>query len=271
MLEYKSIKTKNGECGYTALGVGPPLIMVVGYTGTLFHWHGKFVHELAQHFTLYLIDNRKVGLSDSRNEVSMAGLAWDIVDFIDAMSLDRPYILGWSMGGVVIQELLKSYPDKTRAAILLATVPVMFDGNSGFYEFVSKSQEMSPEEYRRGIYYYFFSHHSHENIKDELSSNALKFKNYAYRFEPEARDFQHELIVSWAGSSAEELLKIKTPTLLVWAKNDLVVPESSTLFLANHLPDSKLIIYPSGGHFLLQENYVQIADDIINFIRHQVC
>jgi pimeloyl-ACP methyl ester carboxylesterase len=270
MLEYKSIKTQNGKCGYAALGVGPPLIMVVGYSGTLFHWHGKFVHELAKHYTIYLIDNRKIGLSDSNNETSMAGLARDIVDFMDAMSLNKSYILGWSMGGVIIQELLKHYPNKIKAAILLATVPTMLDNNPEFYDFVSRAQEMSAAEYRHGIYYFFFSHHSHENTKDELASSALKFKNYTYRFEPNARDFQHGLIGNWLGSNADDLAKINLPILVVWAKNDLVVPQNAAMFFAKHLPLSKLIIYSSGGHFLLQENYSQIADDIINFIHYQI-
>lgn len=270
MLEYKSIKTRSGECGYAALGIGPPLIMVVGYSGTLFHWHGKFVHELARYFKIYLIDNRKIGLSDSNNEISMRGMAKDIVDFIDAMSLNKPYILGWSMGGVVIQELLKHNPDKIKAAILLATVPTMLDNNPDFYAFIRRSQEISAEEYRQGIYYYFFSHHQYEATKDELMVNALKFKNYTYRFGSAARDFQHELIQNWSGSTALELAKITVPVLLVWAKNDLVVPEQSVIFFANHIPLSKLIIYSSGGHFLLQENHGQIANDIINFIHYQI-
>jgi pimeloyl-ACP methyl ester carboxylesterase len=268
MLEYKSIKTISGECGYTTLGVGKPLIMIVGYTGTLFHWHGKFVHELAKNYKVYMIDNRKVGVSNSNNEESMKGLAQDTVDFIDEMCLDQPYILGWSMGGVVAQELLKHYPDKIGSTVLLATVPSMLDNSPKFYDFIAKAHTMSAQEYREGIYYYFFSHKQHENIKDDLSNSALKFSNYTYRFHALARNFQHELIQNWTGSGAEDLAKINIPTLIIWARNDLVVPQKSAMFFANHLSLPKLVIYPSGGHFLLQENYVQIANDVINFINY---
>ncbi|HLX52529.1 MAG TPA: alpha/beta hydrolase [Aquella sp.] len=267
MLEYKSVKTRSGHCGYATLGSGTPLIMVVGYTGTLFHWHGKFVHELAKHYAVYLIDNRKIGLSDSDNEESMPGFARDIVDFIDALSLNKPCILGWSMGGVAVQELLRNHSDKIKAAILLATVPAISYTNSDFFNFVREADKVSADEYRKGIYYYFFSHDQHEKTKDELTSNALKFSNYSYRFEIAARNLQDRVIACWPGMSEDDLSKIRVPTLLLWAKNDLVVPESAGLCFVNNLPQAKLIIYPSGGHFLLQENYKQIANDIINFIQ----
>ncbi len=266
MLEYKSIKTRSGNCGYASLGEGEPLIMVVGYTGTLFHWHGKFVNELAEQYTVYLIDNRKIGLSDSNNAESMPGFAEDIVDFIDALALDKPYILGWSMGGVAIQEVLKNHSQKIKAAILLATVPAIPYTNPDFFNFVRDSDKKSVDEYRKGIYYYFFSHDQHKKTKDELTSNALKFKNYSYRFESSAKILQDGVIANWPGMSADDLSKIQVPVLLLWAKNDLVVPESAELFFVKNLPKAKLIIYPSGGHFLLQENYKPIANDIINFI-----
>ncbi|MCC2645484.1 MAG: hypothetical protein K0R94_1262 [Burkholderiales bacterium] len=266
MLEYKSIKTRSGSCGYSTLGTGAPLIMVVGYTGTLFHWHGKFVNELAKHYTVYLIDNRKIGLSDSSNEETMPGFAQDIIDFIDALSLTKPNILGWSMGGVAVQELLKNYSNKINAAVLLATVPSIPYTNPDFFNFVRDADKIPANEFRQGIYYYFFSHNQHKKTKDELTSNALKFKNYSYRFGQSAKILQDTVIQRWPGMNASDLSKIQVPTLLLWAKNDLVVPESSQLFFIKYLPHSKLVIYSGGGHFLLQENYQQIAKDIINFI-----
>lgn len=266
MLEYKSIKTRSGSCGYATLGSGAPLIMIVGYTGTLFHWHGKFVRELAKHYTVYLVDNRKIGLSDSGNDESMPGFAQDIVDFIDALSLQKACVLGWSMGGVAVQELLRNHSDKIKAAILLATVPAIPYTNADFFDFVKDADNISVNEYRQRIYYYFFSHDQHEKTKDELTSNALKFNNYSYRFEKPAKELQDRVIGHWPGMSANDLSNIQVPILLLWAKNDLVVPEDAQLFFIKHLPLAKLVIYSSGGHFLLQENYKQIANDIINFI-----
>lgn len=271
ILEYKSVVTSSGSCGYVTLGSGSPLVMVLGYTGTLFHWHSGFIYELAKRYTLYLIDNRRIGQSNSNNEESMPGFARDIADFIDALAIPRPYILGWSMGGIFIQELLKGYPDKVSAVILLATVPAISYTNPDFFAFVRNYSKISAEEYRRGIYYYFFSHDKHENTRDELANNALKFSNYAYRFTLDAKTLQDNIIQNWPGISATDLAKIQVPTLLLWAKNDLVVGSSAALFFATHMPVAKLIFYPSGGHFLLQDNYQQIANDIANFISYQIC
>lgn len=120
-LEYDFISTKNGQTGYSVVGNGSPLIMLVGYSGNLLHWNSEFIFQLASKFKVYLVDNRLIGLTKSSNEASINGLAQDAIDFIDAMDLDSAIVCGWSMGGVIAQAMALQYPEKIKGISLIAS------------------------------------------------------------------------------------------------------------------------------------------------------
>jgi pimeloyl-ACP methyl ester carboxylesterase len=266
MLDYKSIKTASGVTGYAETGVGIPLILVVGYSGTLFHWNSQFVIELAKSHHVYLIDNRKIGLSKSNNPETIAGFALDVVDFIQAMGLNQPIIAGWSMGGVVVQELLKTHEHIVSSAVLLATLPNMSYMVPGFHELLINSHIYESGEFRQKLYYYFFSKTDTYQVKDIITSNALKFNDYQYRFTSEAKALQDAVVPVWGGITTDELNKIQIPVLLLWAKDDAVVIADAVQFLCTRIKQAKMIVYSAGGHFLIQTNPTQIARDINNFL-----
>ena len=64
---------------------------------------------------------------------------------------------------------------------------------------------------------------------------------------------------------AADLAKISVPTLILNAKDDLSFPSSGREMFINNIPDSKLIVYPKGGHLLIHHNGAEIALDICNY------
>ena len=265
ILDYHTLKTANGTVGYCQCGEGPVLILVVGYSGTLFHWNKYFVAELAKSFTVYLIDNRKIGHSDSSNENSMLGMAQDVEDFITTMKFVKPLVFGWSMGGIITQTILHKSPGLLGGAVLLATIPHANYTNLEFLELVAKSQTISADEFRMQMYGMFFSENPREELKNFITGSALAISDYRYRFNLEAKNLQDYAVITWPGMTEHKLSQIDVPTLVLWARNDLVVDSRASQLLANFIPEAKLIVYPSGGHFFLHKNPQAVARDVINF------
>lgn len=265
LLIYKTQITKNGCVGYCSLGTGPALIMIVGYSGTLFHWNKYFVNKLAEKFTLYLIDNRKVGLSDSSNEYSMMGMAQDVVDFIEAKHLNNVYLFGWSMGGMISQTLLKHHPELFVGASLLATIPHASYVDEGFLNLIANSEHIPAHEFRQQLYAKFFSEAPREELKEFITDAAIEIKDYHYRYNFDAKELQDYATASWHGLNVDDLANIFIPVLLLRAKDDLVVSCKANKFMQEHIQYSKSITYPNGGHFFLHKAPVQVAVDILNF------
>jgi pimeloyl-ACP methyl ester carboxylesterase len=264
-LDYQVIKTTNGQVGYCQYGNGIPLILLVGYSGTLYHWNYHFVVHLAKYFTVFLLDNRKIGLSDSSNEYSMLGLAQDVADFIHAKQLVRPNILGWSMGGMIAQTLVKKFPDLIASMALLATIPHYSYISTDFANLLTNSQHLSTAEFKTQLHAMFFSLPATPELKNLVTSNSLTINNYPYRFNPQAKQLQDYATISWSGLERSCLNQLALPSLIIWAKNDLVVQKTASDILTKEIPHAKLIVYPSGGHFLLHQFPQYIANDIINF------
>ena len=264
-LIYQQIITQNGKVGFCQIGSGPPLILIVGYSGTLYHWNRNFVAKLAEHFSVYLLDNRNIGLSESQNEYSMVGLGEDVVDFILAKGLIKPIIFGWSMGGIITQTVLKNHSELIAGAVLLATVPHSNYTNPDFVNLLAQSATLPANEFRTRLYGMFFSREPEEELKNLITKAALNITDYHYRFNFAAKELQDYAVVSWHGMDNSDLAQITQPVLILRARNDWVVPSAAGDDLAAKIPNAKLIAYPDGGHFFIHSNPLMIAGDVINF------
>lgn len=82
-----------------------------------------FGSELSSDAQLVYYDHRGMGRSDagSTDDWTLAQWADDLAGLIDALELDKPYIVGASFGGFVLQEFINRHPDKMSKAALLCT------------------------------------------------------------------------------------------------------------------------------------------------------
>jgi pimeloyl-ACP methyl ester carboxylesterase len=265
-LEYKTQHIANGVVGYVCFGEGTtPLVMLIGYTGTLFHWNKTFTKQLSKAFKVYLLDNRYIGLTKTTNNETMFGMAQDVSQFIEAVGLVKPWVLGWSMGGMVAQELASFYAYNLSGMILVATTPSYSYVNVDFIDLLINANNMPEKKFKQELYRFFFSDANFENRTYNLRDNALNLLNYPYVYTKEARDFQDMVAVSWQGLDEERYNTITLPILFIKSKDDLVVTNEAPLKLLEWAKNANYIEYNEGGHFLVHKNSVLIADDIINF------
>ena len=101
-------------------GAGRPLIIIPGITSTAITW--EFIgSRLAEFAHVYTLDTRGRGLSSSGSELDywLADYARDTANFIAALGLERPIMLGHSMGGRIALKLAAQSPDKVGRLILV--------------------------------------------------------------------------------------------------------------------------------------------------------
>jgi N-formylmaleamate deformylase len=97
---------------------GPTIILVHGLTDNGLCWV-QMADALRACYNLIMPDLRGHGLSDKPEEgYKIETLAADIAGLIDALSLDRPALMGQSLGGLVVMATSAFFPDKMRCAIL---------------------------------------------------------------------------------------------------------------------------------------------------------
>jgi pimeloyl-ACP methyl ester carboxylesterase len=116
--------TRLGTVGYRVVGTGPPLILITGYTATMEAWDPWFVGALAEHYRVVIFDNAGVGRTQTLPApLTVDAMANQTSALIDALGLERPDVLGWSMGGTIAQALAVLHPAQVRSLVLCATFP----------------------------------------------------------------------------------------------------------------------------------------------------
>ena len=93
------------ELDYERSGAGPPLLMIMGRSGTYAHWGEPFLELLRRDFELIVYDHRGVGASTRLDgPVTIREMARDAAGLLGALELDSAHVLGISMGGMIAQE-----------------------------------------------------------------------------------------------------------------------------------------------------------------------
>src|SRR5262249_44813521 len=100
-----------------------PLVCLIHYRGNLDSWDPMLVDTLAAQREVILVDNAGVGGSTGMVPSTVAEMARDALAFIDALGLRAIDLLGFSIGGMVAQEMVLIRPYLVRRMILAGTGP----------------------------------------------------------------------------------------------------------------------------------------------------
>jgi 3-oxoadipate enol-lactonase/4-carboxymuconolactone decarboxylase len=103
---------------------GAPAVVFSNSLGTTVEMWDAQVRALAGRFRCIRYDTRGHGRSPATpGPVSIEMLVDDLASLIDALGLDRPVVVGLSLGGITAQGLAIRHPGKARALVLMATAP----------------------------------------------------------------------------------------------------------------------------------------------------
>jgi pimeloyl-ACP methyl ester carboxylesterase len=253
------------DIAYKCLGSGDPLVMIMGYGGSMDLWSPRLLQLLSASHRVYVFDNRGMGRSTSTDrEYSVALFAEDTLGLMDALGIERAAVLGWSLGTEIAQELAIDHPNKVRKLVLISGTPggkEKVAPNPKVMEQLGDSSGTALEKGLRLIGLLF--------PQGWLMSHPFLpsyFPIGASMNPPERTRRQLSAMTSWDGSYAR-LGQIQSPTLIITGDSDVVVPPENSVLLAGGIRDSWLVRIPGGGHGVIFQYPEQIASDISVFLK----
>src|SRR2546428_13218654 len=102
---------------------GTPLVFLQHFRGSMDNWDPALLNGFAQDRTVITFDNAGVGFSNGEVPDTVAEMAQDALDLLDALGLSQVDLLGFSLGGYIAQHLTLHRPDLVRRLILAGTGP----------------------------------------------------------------------------------------------------------------------------------------------------
>src|SRR6267143_450149 len=104
-------------------GSGLPLLCLQHFTGTLDNWDPAVTDPLASGREVILFDNAGVGRSTGNVPETIAGMTEHAMAFLDGLGIKTCDVLGFSLGGVIAQQMAQDWPSILRRMILVGTAP----------------------------------------------------------------------------------------------------------------------------------------------------
>lgn len=110
---------------YRSYGNGPALIIVHGLYGASDNWV-SIAKELADHFEVFLIDQRNHGKSPHHPLHTYEAMKEDLREFMDSMHIPQAVLIGHSMGGKTVMHFAKDYPERVSGLVVVDIAPVSY-------------------------------------------------------------------------------------------------------------------------------------------------
>ncbi|OYT91045.1 MAG: alpha/beta hydrolase [Burkholderiales bacterium PBB3] len=255
---WKSVATQTVTAGgvsfaYRELGKqngGTPVVFLVHLAAVLDNWDPRVVDGIADKHHVIAFDNRGIGASTGSPANSMEHMADDAITFIKAMGFQQVDLLGFSMGGMVAQEIILKEPQLVRKMILAGTGPAGGEG-------ISTVAGVANYDLLRGLLtgqdpkQYLFFTRTPNGIgagKAFLARLNERADNRDAEISVAAYVAQLQALSAWGQKKPADLSVVRQPVLVVNGDNDRMIPTPNTYDLARWLPNSTLIIYPDAGH-----------------------
>jgi len=267
------LQVQNETYGYRRFGGGSPhpLVFLQHFTGTLDNWDPAVSDALASGREVILFDSAGIGRSTGKVPETVRKMAAHALVFLDALGLERVDLLGFSLGGMVAQEIALARPSLVRKMLLVGTAPEGGEEIMRLEKPELKKIFASDLPASQRLVKLFFAPTASSQAAGEAFVARLGQRNQDR--EPvsgaEVAKAQIAAFRAWEGFAAErfaKLRKISQPCLVVSGVFDILIPVRNSYLLSEHLPNAVLLTYPDSGHgslFQFYESFTRQAADFL--------
>ncbi|HEY2632345.1 MAG TPA: alpha/beta hydrolase [Solirubrobacteraceae bacterium] len=248
------------ELSYERTGDGPPLLLIMGMSGTKHHWGEALLSDLRRDFELIAYDHRDCGDSTRTGEsFTIADLASDAAGLLEALEIDSAHVMGISMGGMVAQELALAHPERIQSFTLGCT----YCGGEG--------SRLSDEAVLRRLAEGMSSGDREQAIRTAWEVNVspsfasrddvyATFLQNGLRYGVAVPVIMEQMRAITGHDTSTRLPDLNLPTLVIHGTLDQMLPVENGHMIAGLIPESRLEIFEGVGHLFFWEDPQRTAE-----------
>jgi pimeloyl-ACP methyl ester carboxylesterase len=249
------IRTRLETYAYRRFGGGAalPLVFLQHFTGTLDNWDPAVTDALATGREVILFESAGLGRSTGEVPKTVAGMAAHALAFLDALGLSAVDLLGFSLGGMVAQQIALERSSLVRKMLLVATAPA--GGEDIMHLEKPELQRILNDPAVQGLQRLvglFFTPSAASAAAGQacVARLAARTSDREPVSGPAVAQSQMAAFGAWEGArdGFSSLRQIEQPCLVVNGVFDTLISVRNSYTLAEHLPNAMLLTYPDAGH-----------------------
>jgi 3-oxoadipate enol-lactonase len=250
---------------WQSAGRGSPVLLIHGLGLSGGAWW-RTVAALSSKLRVITFDHRGIGRSKSLTPAyTTEAMADDAVAVLDALGFDDAHVYGFSLGGMVAQQLTLRHPQRVRSLVLGATQPggrraARADGE--VLTFFRRRPGMRHEEAAWESVQYNYSPRCRAEHEDRIAEDI----EWRLRQPFNAHAYRAHIFAAALHNCYGRLDRIAVPTLVVHGSRDRVIPVQNAHLMAERLPNCRLSVLEDTGH-LYPTEVPEVDDAVGRFFR----
>ena len=248
-----------------------PAVSLHGFALNAHSWD-EVAPALSDLLHWYALDQRGHGLSARAPELadySRDHMAGDVAAFIDSLGLDRPVVVGHSMGGMNAMTFAAAHPGALRALVLVDVGPeVSVDGAAQVRQFVAGPYEMDSLDDWVEHTHKYYPFRSKERIRARLAVSLRETADgkQAKQFDERFRQAEFRGVAESRTDIWESARGIAVPTLLLHGGKSPVLKREQAEQFAAAVDHVRLVTIPDAGHSVAGDQPEAFARAVRGFL-----
>lgn len=239
-------------------GEGDPLLFLHGANG-LRGWP-LFLEGLARSFRVIAPDHPGFGRSEGLEHLDdVVDLALYYTEFIDAMGLEQPYLVGHSLGGMIAAEVAAIAPDLASRLVLIAPVGLWLDDDPVMDFFAATREELATAIF----------HDVDSAIAKEMMAMPSDPEEQLEAMLERTKNLSAAGKFLWPipdKGLKKRIHRIVAPTLLLWGVSDGLVPPIYGEAFLKRIDKARLTLFKDASHMLPFEKADELVEVVTDFL-----
>ena len=262
------MKTRDGRFGYEAAGdlSLAPLVFLHGIGGAARAWRGQLEFFRDRYRTIAW-DMPGYGGSAPLPTVSIAALADALQDFLEQVSAEKPILVGHSIGGMIVQQLLARSP-RIAGAIVLAQTSPAFGKPEGEWQKAFIEARLGPLD-RGETMASLAPTLVRELVGDDPAPGGMELARDCMASVSEAT-YRATMLALMGFDLRNALTSIAVPTLVLSGSKDNNAPAPMMAKMASYIPSAKYVELEGVGHLANLERPMAFNAALDHFLKANV-
>ncbi|MGK7394785.1 MAG: alpha/beta fold hydrolase [Candidatus Cyclobacteriaceae bacterium M3_2C_046] len=252
------------KLNYREMGEGNPLIILHGLFGSSDNWL-TIARKLSTGFKVYLPDQRNHGDSPHSQEFTYEVMAGDLEEFIQHHQIEKPVIVGHSMGGKVAMNFGVSHPDLFDRMVVVDIAPKAYPVHHGDILDALNAVDLGRVKSRKDADQQLSLHIRHPAIRQFLLKNLKRTDQdvFSWKLNLDVITQNIELI----GQGLEQRRYTDKPILFIRGEHSQYVQDQDSIMITSLFPNSRIITIKGAGHWVHAEQPDAFLDALVHFIK----
>jgi pimeloyl-ACP methyl ester carboxylesterase len=244
------VRSGDTEIVYEVLGDGPPFVLLHPFPAHHGFWHPA-IQALVPRYRVVFPDLRAHGDSEAgEGPATMEKHAADVARVCDDAGVGRAIFAGVSIGGYILFEFVRRYPERIAGLVLSCTRPQADteEGRGGRLKTAEDVLERGTEWFVDLMIPKLLG----KTLRESRPDRVREMREMMLKMSPQDIA-QVQQGMAERPDSIPTLKTIAVPTLLLMGEEDPLAPPADGELMRHHIRNSRLMVIPRAGHYAVWE------------------